>query len=312
MKKLIRRSGISLASLAAVTLSLPTPEAEAIIIQLDYTYDTFFTAGSANRARLEDAASFYENLLEDDLEAITPTGNYSLFIPDAWQINFENPATGGVVTVDDPTIAADTVRIYVGARTFAGSQLAEGGFGGAATFGSATFNNTVATRGETGVGTTDFAPWGGYISVDDSTTWDTTLAGNGTDQHLYSTLIHEIAHVLGVGTAPSWDAMINGSNEFTGTESVADYGGNVPLHFSAGSGRYDHWQDGLTSNIRGTTTSQETNLDPTINAGDVKLLTNLDVAALDDIGWDIAAIPEPSTVPLAAGGAMLLLRRRRS
>jgi hypothetical protein len=311
MQFLTRCLRIVLFLLIAALTQLP---ARAIIIQIDYTFDTgnFFSSGSAQRARLEDATGFFENLLIDDLDAITPTANYTppFFMADSWEVNFTNPSTGVNQTVRDLVVPADTIILYVGARTFSGAQLAEAGYGGSTTFAGASFNNTVATRGESGVGTTDFAPWGGFLSIDDDTTWDTSVSGNGTDQHLYSTLLHEVSHVLGLGTAASWDSQVSGG-QFTGTESVAEHGGNVPLYYTNPPGRYDHWADGTTSNVWGTGTSHEAAMDPSITAGDVKWFTYLDVAALDDIGWDIATIPEPSNGVLLGIGFLLFLRRRR-
>jgi hypothetical protein len=285
---------------------LPRFKAEAITIQLDYSYDTgnYFTGAAQDR--LEDAAGFFEDLLEDDLDAITPTsGTYP--IPDSWIADFKHPSTGASQNETFLSVPADTIIIFVGARDHDPGVLAEAGFGGITYSGGGSFVSAVTTRGETGVGTTDFAPWGGSLSVDNLITWDTTLAG-GTDQHLYSTLLHEIGHVLGIGTAPSWDAQVT-SGEFTGTEAVAEHGGNVPL-----TGNDDHWQDGTMSEIYGTMTSQETSMDPIIIAGTEKLFTALDVAALEDIGWEIAPppIPEPSQSLLAGSGLLLLLRRRRA
>ncbi|MGI9242539.1 MAG: PEP-CTERM sorting domain-containing protein [Verrucomicrobiales bacterium] len=288
--------------------------AAAIVIQIDYSYDTgnYFSAGSVERTRLEEAAVFFEDILIDDLDAITPTGNYSTFTPESWQINFTNPTTGGIQTVDDVAIAADTIILYVGARTYSGTQLAEAGFGGASTFSftGSDFDKAVKTRGQTDVGNTDFAPWGGFLSVNDTTSWDTSLDGGGIEQHLYSTLLHEIAHVLGLGTAASWDNQVSGGS-FTGAASIAEYGGNVPLHFTASNGRYDHWENGTMSTIWGTATEQEVALDPEIATGDVKLFTALDIAGLDDVGWDIAEIPEPRTGMLLGTAIALLVGRRR-
>ena len=306
----------SLPVLALCGALLPT-QADAIFIQLDYTYDTgnFFASGSQERARLEDAAGFYENLLTDDLDAITPSSPFP--IPESWVVDFFHPSvepTGpnDKVTVSNLSVPADTVIVYVGARDFTGGQLAEAGFGGistSSTFLGSPFDTAMKTRGESGVGTTDFAPWGGFLSVDDTgTTWDTSLAGSGSDYHLYSTLLHELGHVFGIGIAPSWVAQTSGGN-FTGTVSVAEHGGPVALN-PAG----DHWANGITSNIRGTSTSQEVALDPSIGEGETKLVTDLDVAALDDIGWDIAAlpVPEPSqAMLLLVSASALFLRRRR-
>ena len=290
--------------------------AEAIVIQIDYTYDTgnYFSAGSAERNRLEDATAFFGNLLEDDLDPITPTGTYSTFTPESWQINFTNPSTGATQTVDDVAVAADTIILYVGARPFGGTKLAEAGYGGASTFafGGSEFDKAVKTRGEIGVGSTDFAPWGGFLSVNNTTSWDTSSEGSGSEQHLYSTLLHEIGHVLGIGTAQSWDSQVS-AGQFTGAGAIAEYGGDVPLYFSASSSRYDHWANGTTSTIWGTATLQEASLDPDIMSGDVKLITALDVAGLDDIGWDIAQIPETDPgILISLAAALLCLRRRRT
>lgn len=70
-----------------------------------------------------------------------------------------------------------------------------------------------------------------------------------------------------------------------------------------------HWIEGLDSIIYGTTTPQETAMDPSVTLGTRKLFTELDVASLSDIGWSI--IPEPSAAALLLLGAGWGLRRRR-
>lgn len=322
MTKIGPPSGVILRCLCvcSASLCLLIGDTQAIIIQIDYDYDTndFFSAGSAQRERLEEAAAFFENLLTDDLSAITPDGVYASFIAETWQATFTHPSTGNPTSIDDLAVPADTIMLYPGARSFSGGQIAEGGFGGMnpLTITDSEFDIALKTRGESGItagtsGDTDFAPWGGYLSVDTGTSWDTSVAGNGTTLHLYSTLLHEIAHVVGLGTSESWRTSTNLSNEFVGSASAADYGGNVPLAFSSGTGLYDHWGEGITSNIRGTTISQEVALDPTADPGVVKLLTDLDVAGLDDLGWDIAVIPEPGGISLIGLASLVLLRRRR-
>jgi len=291
---------------------------EAITIQIDYTYDmgvgSFFSAGSAERDRLEDAATFYSNLLTDDLDAIEPTGNFGTFTPESWQVTFTNPDTGASESINDLVIPEDTIIVYVGARSLGSGELANAGPGGYNSFAfpGSTFDTAVETRGESGVGTTDFAPWGGQLTVDDATTWDTSLNGGGGGQHLYSTLLHEFGHILGIGTSDSWRAQVSGS-EFTGSASIAEHGSNVPLFFTAGNG-FDHWAQGTSSTILNTNTSQETSYDPDVTGGQIKFVTDLDVAGLADVGWDIAApVPEPSTgLLLALCGSIALLRRQRS
>jgi len=134
--------------------------------------------------------------------------------------------------------------------------------------------------------------------------------------------IHEIAHVLGFGTAPSWNRLV-GSDGFSGPNAVAAHGGSVPLAID-GDGNPDdaHWQDGTQSTVAGV--DQEAAMDPAINAGTRKFFTDLDWAALADIGWEVQATDEvggvPSPVPLpasvwlmaAALAGLGMLGRRRS
>jgi len=72
------------------------PVAQAITIQLDYSYDTngFFDQPGAKEA-LRAATDYYEALLRDDLAAILPGGGNS------WTALTTNPATGGDLDIDN-------------------------------------------------------------------------------------------------------------------------------------------------------------------------------------------------------------------
>lgn len=60
----------------------------------------------------------------------------------------------------------------------------------------------------------------------------------------------------------------------------------------------------------GTSTSQPAAIGPFLYNGERRVFTELDVAALDDIGWEI--IPEPGSALLfVIGGFFLMLRRPR-
>ncbi|MEZ6130516.1 MAG: GEVED domain-containing protein [Planctomycetaceae bacterium] len=257
-------------------------------IRIDYTYDTsgFFNV-QARRDVLEQVASVYESRITDTLDAIVPSGGNS------WNAIINNPTTGAQTTVSNPTIPADTVVVYVGARNLS-SGLGIGGPGGFSSVGSPAFNTAVETRGESGVipnGTndTDFAPWGGTISFDNSVNWNFSQDPPTSGQNdFYSVALHEMAHVLGYGTAESFRRLTNTANRFTGAASVAANGGTVPMH-SDGS----HWVSGTTSTLPGTTTVQEAAMDPQITTGTRKHFTNLDWAALDDLGWDVSPVAAP-------------------
>jgi hypothetical protein len=56
-------------------------------------------------------------------------------------------------------------------------------------------------------------------------------------------------------------------------------------------------------------------MDPTITIGTRKVFTDLDMAALDDIGWEVTPVPVPAAVYLFGSGLLGLLglaRRRRA
>ena len=113
--------------------------AQAVLIQLDYSYDAangnFFGLNPAARAAVDAAAADISNALAPSLGAVTTDtfpgvqgGTTATF---DWSLNFDNPATGAEVTLNTFNIAVDTIVIYVGMRPLLGSTLGRGGPGGA-------------------------------------------------------------------------------------------------------------------------------------------------------------------------------------
>lgn len=302
-----RAFGLSLGFL----LGAYTISTHAITIELDYSYDVGGFFNPARKALMDSAASYFQNQISDTLSAITPS------VSDHWTVSFYDPSTGSQTTVANPTIASDTLRVYVGARSMVGGTLGVGGFGGVASgSGSGAFINSINTRGQTGatassLTSTDFAPWGGSISFNSSATWyfdsDPSTKESFVGQNdFYSVALHELGHLLGIGTAPSFMHDVNGSHQFTGANAVASYGGNVPLESDDG-----HFQEGTTSVLPGTATSQEVALDPTITVGTRKEMTELDLATLKDIGWQVASVPEPAEAVLFGLGALACVAMMR-
>ena len=80
----------------------------------------------------------------------------------------------------------------------------------------------------------------------------------------------------------------------------------VPLN-----AQVSHWADGTQSDVTSplTLASQEVAMDPTIFNGTRKYFTELDFAALDDVGWQL--IPEPGTALLLVSGIAFTLGCRR-
>jgi hypothetical protein len=289
-------------ALAGVVLLAASQSADAVVINFDYTYDGgFFSGSNASRRDILDAAGgFLGSILTDSLTAISSGGgnNFSAV--------FNRPDTGAETTLSNFSVAADALTVFVGGQSMGAGSLGYGGYGGYSVSGTQDFLNNAAQRGQSnatsGPSATDFAPWGGQLTFSSSANWyfdadlSTTEAFSGND--FYSVALHELGHLLGLGSSDSWDNKTSGSS-FTGANAVAVYGGNVPLE-----GDKVHWLDGTKSTVNGI--EQETAMDPTIHVGTRKVFTQLDLAALKDVGWQVSvtAVPVPSAVWLF-GSALL-------
>lgn len=119
-----------LTPLAAASLS-------AITIEIDYSYDTsnFFSTYTAAQAALEAAASDIGLVINSSLGAVNNDvfrgTNGSTFYEFDWSLSFTNPSTGATETLTTFNVAADTIRLYAGARSLTGSTLGQGGPGSA-------------------------------------------------------------------------------------------------------------------------------------------------------------------------------------
>ncbi|AMK77742.1 MULTISPECIES: matrixin family metalloprotease [Methylomonas] len=289
-------------ALAGVVLLAASQSADAVVINFDYTYDGgFFSGGNASRRNILDAAGgFLGSILTDSLTAITSGGGNS------FNAVFQRPDTGATTTLSNFNVAANALTVFVGGQSMSPGSLGYGGYGGYGISGTQDFLNNAARRGQSnptsGPSATDFAPWGGQLIFSSSADWyfdtdlTTTEAFSGND--FYSVALHELGHLLGLGSSDSWMNKASGTS-FTGTNAVAAYGGNVPLE-----GDKVHWFDGTKSTVNGV--EQESAMDPTIHVGTRKVFTQLDLAALKDVGWQVSvtAVPVPSAVWLF-GSALL-------
>jgi hypothetical protein len=252
------------------------PATGPIKFRFDYSLDTsgFFTDVS-RRNLLQNAADLLSSKFTDSLSAIQPQPG------DTWDARFLHPITGVKITKTDLTIAANELLVFVGARSLGSGEggLADrGGFTARST--RSAFLNSVAGRGQPGAlatPETDVGPWGGSIAFDSSRNWyfGTNPAGLQSNQlDFISVATHELMHVLGFGTTSVWDSKISGS-AFGGTNAIAVHGTAVPLADS------DHFSNGIMVDGRRPTMVQ------VFNTGERLLPSRLDLAALQDIGWQL-------------------------
>ena len=244
-----------------------------VAIQFDSSRDTnHFFDDTAHRQILELAGQTLGNRLDDHLLAIIPSGG------NTWSLTVTHPSTGGALTLNNQSIPENTLLVFVGSRNM--SSLGIGGPGGYSSSGSDAWLDLVAARGQTGMmdtSATDFGVWGGSITFDNDANWYFGMSAGGqgaSQQDFLSVAMHELGHVLGIGTAESWDNQATGGF-FTGLHSTAEFGGNVPLSDSA------HFREGTEDG------GQEVAMDPTLLVGTRKLFTPLDYAALADVGWEV-------------------------
>ena len=256
---------------------LESRELLTINVVIDYSLDanSFFDTPE-KKALLQTAADAIGSRLTDTLSAIAPSGS------NTWTAIFDNPATGAEKQVVNRSIAANTIVVYAGGRDLPANQAGVGGFGGYDGGGSSTFLDILDGRGQAGAllaTPTDFGPWGGAITFDTvGTIWHFGTTTSGLDNSKVDFLTvaqHELAHLFGFGTAPSWQNQISGSN-FTGPVSKAANGNvNVPL------GDSGHWALSVTSN------GELATMRPVLTQGERHLMTAIDFAGLDDLGWTV-------------------------
>lgn len=298
--------------------------AEGFDIFIDYRFDedpleggmNFFDPHTASglqaRQALNAAAAELAGWLNDPLAPIEPG------LGDTWNAYFFSPVTSTLATktIADLEIAANSITIFAGGFTGGSSNLlgqaGRGSYTGLS--GSPAFLDSVLTRG----GNSDYVMWGGMVRFKDRPDWHLdhqTLPGS-SQYDFYTVALHELVHVLGFGQSPTWTALRSGLN-FYGSHSVAVYNKTdadtedllnpVPLADS------EHWNNSIQSIAASDgVTMQDTLMGPTLFQGQRLGLTELDLAGIADIGWEVTGInfgviPEPRSAVLFGGVIALLL-----
>lgn len=305
---------------AAVASISMAGSAQAIEFVFDYSYDDGFMT-LERRAMLEQAASVLEMRITDELGAIGPDGTFRS------RIFFSSPATGQSANEQSAVIGANQLRVYVGNRGL-GEGVTHNSAGTVAspTGGSGdafnAYRAAMMSRGQAGVLTspqTDFGPWGGALAFNSAMAYyfdndlSTTESFEGYD--FYTAALRGLIGILGFGgglvsnTAASYTAQADTANMlFNGVNAVAENGG-VAVALDAESYRF--LGESVASTVGGL--SQTALMTRTLSAGERRQVTDLDWAVLSDIGWHVAAVPEPAdyAMLLAGLGVLTVVSRRR-
>lgn len=259
----------------------------AVVVRFDYSQDqSGFFADPERQAALERAASAITSRLGDDLAAIAPSGT------NTWQASFFNPITDSNVTLDNPTIQANEIVVYVAGAPLRSSELGLATTGGFSASGSRAWLDTVRGRGQAGAlanPKSDYATWGGMITFDSGTNWNFAEGDPAETQvDFTSVALHELMHVFGFGLGePAFVRHVSGG-AFAGPAVVAAAGAPVPVVGSPP----DHWASGTRSD--GAVSPMQSSL----VAGQRRSLTAIDYAALTDIGWEVAGGPVRPAAPV--------------
>jgi Ca2+-binding RTX toxin-like protein len=236
------------------------------IINLDFSYDTsgyFNDAG--RRAPLAKAAELWSEIIQDDFAEIPTGSSFSIRHP-------SKPDENLTVTLDEPI---DDLLIYVGARNFSGNTLGIGGPSGYSLEGdvySARISDDFRGLGPP----SDYEPWAGVLTFDSEVTWNFGLdEPSSHESDLLTVALHEIAHVLGVGTASTFFDL-SSDEKFQGLNTKKLNGGiSLPLHEDGA-----HVEDGYNGDL--------ILMDPTSTTGTRSSISEFDKAILADLGYLIA------------------------
>lgn len=341
----------SIFALLVAACAAPSAGAFNIVVDYTYDTNNFFNT-QAKKDVMQAVADRFSRIISSPLLAVDasydggasdwrigfthPGTGASFQISTAANAGSDALAGSGAANVYNSafTLPGNTWILYAGGRA-----LGSAGSGGTGT--GLNFTNVFedlngpmrrGVIGETpGDTVSDLPAWGGSISFNTGTSWHfglgTTAPGGTTD--FYSIALHEVGHALGLAT--SWNQWASAGGIYGGIHGVTAYNtdnGTALTGLNQVSAANEHWLDGAydsfifslaSPNLVGTVglgTKQDLLMEPVANFINPTLLrfelTNVDVAALRDVGWQI--VPEPSALLLALGAAGVfgLGRARRS
>ena len=208
----------------------------------------------------------------------------------------------GLITGYQPGIVIDAVVLNASGVAFDGV----GGILGSAgpEFGTAQGGFILATRGSMRFDTAD-------------------LASLETAGFLEDVILHEMAHVLGLGTLWTWNGVyVTGSGQYTGPFGLAAYREEfnqpgatfVPVELGGGAGTANgHWnENNFGAGLTGITDPVGQDFRNELMTGWLNpptFISQTTVQSFRDIGFTV--VPEPSSASLLALGLIWVATRRR-
>ncbi len=297
-----KRHRPSLISRLFLFLVTAFPLTGAIDIVFDYSYDTgnYFT--DDRKYVMDQVAYAFESRLANESFASLNPDDYSSDL--AFYVNTYNPTTKASLNVYTDTATSEgnimgspnKVVILLGAKSVGtGSYLAQAssGYGYSGVANGTFLNYWNNTRNSTA----NFDSVGGAITVNTSFTFyddtdltthtDATTSGH-TD--FYSTMLHEVGHIMGFSN--SWDAWQanKSSNLWTGSNGVAAYNNqSVPIDSASQS----HFGSVTEGNVNcACHPSMATSIPINTRYG----FSELDFAMLKDIGYSVSTSPSGTNI----------------
>ena len=272
-------------------------------IEIRYDFDTnnFFDTAE-KRAAMEAVADFYGSMIQDNLLEIDVTPFQLEDTGNTWTAFINNPSTGSQVSLFELVVPEDTIIVYVGSRDLSGNLRGIASPGGFEFYGFPNWNSRVRARGQAGADVdsapTEVAPWGGVIAFDDATNWNFSLTENLPGVEFVTVALHEMGHVLGIGTTSVWDSLVVDGN-FTGSATTQSNGSSPSADFS-------HFTNSLSSPFFGSFGVSHGGDGPVLmlpvffdDNNTVGVVTDLDLAALVDLGWELSLPPSLGVISLS-------------
>jgi hypothetical protein len=152
--------------------------------------------------------------------------------------------------------------------------------------------------------TVSFGPIAGFLTFDVNESWhfDWQTSPGAGEYDFYTVMLHEMMHSLGLGNSFAWNSMTSNGTDWTGPNVIALKGNGAGLiHRYYNEGTPDQTTDGahimpgtMSTTVEGGV-AQEAVMTPSIGKGERRLITQLDVAFLKDLGYVPTPTPTPAT-----------------